>query len=59
MQSTTTCSVVASDTVCVTLGSNFPFDRSELLFVTGVVILMLGYQFFNSVLTVNSRKYDV
>jgi len=59
MQSTTTCSQVASDTVCVTDGGNFPLDRSETLFVLALVIFLLGYQFFDRLLTVNTRKYDV
>lgn len=59
MQATTTCQVVASDTVCVTVGGGFPFNRSESLVILAVVIFLLGYQFFNRLLTVNSKKYDI
>jgi len=59
MQATTTCTQVASDTVCVTDGSNFPLDRSETLFVIAVFLFIAGYQFFDRLLTVNTRKYDV
>lgn len=59
MQATTTCSQLASDTVCVTQGGGFPLERSETLFVIAVIIFLLGYQFFDRILTVNNRRYDV
>jgi hypothetical protein len=59
MTSTTTCTVAASDTVCVTEGSNFPLDRSETLLVIAVFLFVIGYQFFDRILTVNTKKYDV
>lgn len=60
MIATTTCQIIdATNTICVTTGSNFPMNRNEIIVAICVIVFLLGYTFFNSLLTVNNRRYDV
>lgn len=60
MIATTTCAIIdATNTVCTTVGSNFPLNRNELILSICLVAFLLGYQFFDRVLSVNNRHYDV